>query len=315
MDAEHILWSARDMGGGAEREDQKGESIEFRTLMPGVTLLTVSRSRRLWTMFHETYSITTVLGGSGRWTCRGQERDVSAGRLMLIEPGEVHVTKEVGQEASFRSLFIAPDVLKQNVEALELSTETPHFTSIERCHPDTFGAFRALHAALDQSPAEASDRFWNSLGDLFAQATEKRSSPAPEATPRAIVTARDAIAELFERSDLEYRIADIPRIAKQVGLTPRQLFRGFHKYYQLPPYQYFIQHRLAHARRLIAAGPARGSETLEDVALESGYDDLSHMGRDFRRFLGMSPRRYAVQASRGSFWRATRDQDLQKARR
>ena len=65
--------------------------------------------------------------------------------------------------------------------------------------------------------------------------------------------------------------------------------RHFKRAYGLPPHAFQIMARLNHARELLREG---ASPIL--AASEAGFADQSHMGRNFRRFFGVTPGRYRL---------------------
>ena len=69
---------------------------------------------------------------------------------------------------------------------------------------------------------------------------------------------------------------------------PTHLVRAFSREFGLPPHLYLTGRRVELARRHLLAGlpPA-------EVAVLAGFYDQSHLTRQFRRMLGVSPGRYA----------------------
>src|SRR6478672_8833353 len=83
--------------------------------LPGALVMSVDNSDHCWRSFHEGYTIATVLpptGGGpseGRVRYRTWEYTTAPGSLMLMEPGELHVTRHVAGLARFRLLQLAPE--------------------------------------------------------------------------------------------------------------------------------------------------------------------------------------------------------------
>lgn len=76
-----------------------------------------------------------------------------------------------------------------------------------------------------------------------------------------------------------------PRIAAAVGVSDRQLERLFRQAFDKPPSRFYLELRLAEARRLLS----ESSETVAQVAVLCGFSSASHLGRAFREFLGHTP--------------------------
>jgi AraC-like DNA-binding protein len=77
---------------------------------------------------------------------------------------------------------------------------------------------------------------------------------------------------------------EIPAVARQAGLSARQLERSFLAAVGLTPKAFARLARLQHALRRVSAG-----EPLAAVAHACGYYDQSHMTRDFSRLAQTSP--------------------------
>lgn len=76
----------------------------------------------------------------------------------------------------------------------------------------------------------------------------------------------------------------LPALARKVGMSTFQFARVFHELVGSPPHRYLLQLRLTHARQLL-----RDGFSVTDACYESGFLNLSHFIRSFRRRFGISP--------------------------
>jgi len=76
------------------------------------------------------------------------------------------------------------------------------------------------------------------------------------------------------------------RLARQTGLSTRQLERLFRKYLQRTPTRYYLELRLAKARTLLL----QTSLSVLDVALACGFVSASHFSKCYREFYAKTPR-------------------------
>ena len=74
-------------------------------------------------------------------------------------------------------------------------------------------------------------------------------------------------------------------LAKDVGLSTRQLERLFHKYLKRPPTRYYLGLRLERARFLLT----QTSMPVLTVALACGFVSASHFSKCFREYFGRTP--------------------------
>jgi AraC-like DNA-binding protein len=77
-------------------------------------------------------------------------------------------------------------------------------------------------------------------------------------------------------------------LAQQVSLSPYYLLRAFHAEVGMPPYAYLESVRIRFTQRLIKAGLP-----LAEVAAEAGFSNQSHMTRQFKKIIGVTPGQYA----------------------
>lgn len=80
---------------------------------------------------------------------------------------------------------------------------------------------------------------------------------------------------------------DITTLAHSVGLSPRSLYRYFHKVHGIPPFDYLRNHRLKTAMELLQNEEANVTE----AAFRAGYSNLSHFTKSFKSMFGVPPSR------------------------
>jgi AraC family transcriptional regulator len=93
------------------------------------------------------------------------------------------------------------------------------------------------------------------------------------------------------RKVLDYLEAHLPDtvqltiLAKLTGLSQAHFARAFKISTGFAPYQWQLRARIDRARALLL----RTSDSLEDVAVATGFADAAHFGRTFRRLTGTTP--------------------------
>jgi AraC-like DNA-binding protein len=88
----------------------------------------------------------------------------------------------------------------------------------------------------------------------------------------------------------------LDQLAAVTDLSAFHLLRVFRAAVGLPPHAYLTQLRIAHAKRRLAQ-----SQGVAQVAAETGFVDQSHLTKQFKRLVGVTPGQYAtavVSASR-----------------
>jgi len=127
----------------------------------------------------------------------------------------------------------------------------------------------------------------------IAEITE-RLMEAPDDATRVAVVERflvdlpdggdHQVAHALARLDGATGDAAVAKIAREVGLSERQLERRFLTRVGVTPRRYASLRRFDRAVAL-----AQSSATLADAALAAGYADQSHFNREFRRYAGGAP--------------------------
>ncbi len=80
----------------------------------------------------------------------------------------------------------------------------------------------------------------------------------------------------------------LAQIATAVHLTPYHFSRLFKRAYNVTPHQYLIQQRVQAAQHLLM----HTHMTLQEIALEVGFANHSHLTVHFKRLTGQTPRQY-----------------------
>jgi AraC-like DNA-binding protein len=87
---------------------------------------------------------------------------------------------------------------------------------------------------------------------------------------------------------------NLQQLAAHCGLSAYHYLRLFAQALGVTPHQYLVRSRL----RAAALRLAEGDQPITEIALDSGFADLSNFVRSFRRAAGVSPRSFR-RAARG----------------
>jgi AraC-like DNA-binding protein len=264
------------------------ESIQYTRPpeLPGVDVMTVERVARRWRMFHETYTVCTVLDAEGEaeLTYRGRLHHANAGDILLMEPGELHANTKITPPGSFRVLFVPPYVVEQAAAEFGMGASPPHWKEVKVSQPDCWQVFAGLHASLERpaSALERASRFDACLKLLLNRCTERpqrRFAPVPA---HKLQRCREYILEHYAQP------LTLDQLAAVSELSRYHLVREFAKAFGVPPHGYQLHVRVERAQRLLDAGMSAAS-----VAAQTGFADQSHFSHHFMQVTGVTPRRYA----------------------
>ena len=77
----------------------------------------------------------------------------------------------------------------------------------------------------------------------------------------------------------------LAELAALTDLSPYALLRAFRRHTGLTPHAYRVQRRVEAAKKRLATG-----EPIATVAADTGFFDQSHLGKHFKRVVGVTPR-------------------------
>lgn len=263
------------------------ERIEWSSApdLPGIELLLAERCTRRWHVFHETYTVCTLLnlsGGDTEWRYRGRLHKAKAGQLMLMEPGEVHAnTRPKYPPCDFRVVLVPARTVED--AALELGMRRPQWRSGHAVDPALHHSFARLHASLERhaSRLERESRFVACIGGLLERHGEGEAPSSARHAHPGLLRAREFIREHYSRP------VALGELSGVSGLSRFHLVREFAKEFGLPPHSYQLCIQAQKARAMLTAGIS-----IAMAAAETGFADQSHLTRHFRQVFGVTPAVY-----------------------
>lgn len=242
------------------------------------------------THFHGHYVLGLVEEGVRKLTCRGRERTLRPGSLMLLNPGDSHACVQCSGMLDYRSVNISIESMLPLAQGLTVDGKLPIFPSPVVEDVPLAQQFQSFHRKLmagDSSAAEESLLLF--LSGLLEPAVP---TPAPEPCRMEAAAARDFIEEHFAQK------ITLDRLCRHTGLSKSTLLRAFTRETGITPYQYLETVRVNRARRLLE----RGVPPLE-AALKTGFSDQSHFTNCFTSRIGLPPGMYQ------NIWRERGEKD------
>ena len=150
--------------------------------------------------------------------------------------------------------------------------------------------FRRLHDALRVEHAPSTSRLerdellasW--LRMLVVRRLVRRAAPVGPRAPADGRAVRRALEFLADNPD---RNVGLDELAAVAGTEKFRLLRQFRENTGMPPHAFHLASRVRAARRLLETG-----STVAEAAGATGFADQSHLHRQFRRSLGITPGQY-----------------------
>lgn len=234
---------------------------------------------------HQAFSVTLVERGTLGYRTRAGRARLSAGWLMLGNPGEGYVCSHEDSDGS-------------GDDCVVLSISAPAFDAASAALGLPGAPARFGRAALPPSPRVSA--LLGSLADdgIEGFALEEaalqvigivQGSLHEGAAPAAVARQDEralAAAHCIERRAAEPLTLD--DVAAAVGLSTFHLMRVFRHAIGVTPHQYLMRVRLLRAIDLLRDT----QQPVTSIAYEAGWSDLSNFTRTFQRDVGCSPGQY-----------------------
>lgn len=230
---------------------------------------------------HRQFSIGAVLDGTTCSRYRGEDHNVDAGQLILIEPERPHSCNPLhGKTRSYHMLYLDYRWCLQQLSALYGQAVTEI-----RCEhaviddPALFQRYLQLIAALPQGdPAQ----LHLLLNALLVPVFSRYCSPRPhrQAHPVTRHVRQRLLANLLQPPSLE-------TLAGELQLRKETLVRIFNRELGISPMALLNNVRIEYAKSLLRRG-----EPIADVSYLSGFSDQSHFHKTFVQLAAATPGQY-----------------------
>ena len=232
---------------------------------------------------HEGYTIGVIENGFGDNNYRGSIFHLAPGKIVVMNPEEVHTGIAVSEHPwSYRMFYINQETFKQ---MLPEKSFLPFFRGL--CFEDKywFEKLHTLHRLLETNvdTLEQQTQFIEILTAFALTFGKVTSTVVSGNEPKAVSRIKDYLNAHFQQN---VSVDDLVRITQ---LSRAYLIRSFQRCVGIPPYTYLIQIRIKHAKKLLAK-----KMPVVQVAYEMGFSDQSHLTRHFKSITGITPKQYAI---------------------
>ncbi len=214
-----------------------------------------------------------------------RRHEVRQGDVMLVNPGQTHDGVPAGRQGRRHTMLEIDIAAFERMCAFACGRADVEFERPIVRSPEIYRAFRMWRRALLADDAameqEAQIHFFGVLQEAGAF--------GPRGVKRVPELANRARLRILESLDAPDHFTDM---ACQFGVSRYQVLRAFRAAYGMTPEEFRRQQRVQRARDALGNG-----ESLSEVAASAGFSDQSHMTREFRRLVGVTPGeyRYALQ--------------------
>lgn len=230
---------------------------------------------------HDEFSFGIIEQGSARYQNGRSAHSVQTGHTVTINPGDVHACNPADdQHWSYRMLFVDSHWFGSLQQELFGRYDLDYLPFLQhyQSEAETFWRFKGLfdtlkyenHALLAESQ----------LVDFVQHCFQSDIKPLPRRTP-ALEKAKE---RLIDELAVNHSLTDL---AQEVGLSRYHFLRSFKQAYGLSPHALQLDERIKKAKVLLKCG-----HSIVATASELGFADQSHLQRNFKRRLALTPKQY-----------------------
>jgi len=228
---------------------------------------------------HDEFSFGVIDAGVADYRNLSRRHRIIKGDTVTINPGDLHSCNPHIGQWSYRMLFVDTPWIAQLQDELfsGIGMDYLAFAADYSRNPQSYNDFSQLFNALinDNNPLEAESLLVNYLATRFA-------APSAEKVDQYGL---NRIKQLI--GDDLHTNHSLSHLAHECGLSRYHLVRCFKQIYGITPHAYQLDERIKRAKQLLKRG-----ELIANVAQQLGFSDQSHLQRNFKKRLAITPKQY-----------------------
>ena len=228
---------------------------------------------------HEGASIAVVVAGSFQYRSSLGATMLTPGSLLLGAPGQCF---ECGHEHAAGDRCIAFRYAPQFFEEIAAGRH------LRASHLPPIPELSRLAVRAAAGSALGTSLAWDELAVELAEAALRLTSTKPPPTPPDAVAMR-RVTDSVRRIEAEPGVSwTLTRLAAEAGQSSYHYLRVFQQITGVTPHQFVLRARL----RAAALGLVASDEKVIDIALDTGFGDVSNFNAAFRKEFGAAPRAF-----------------------
>ncbi len=231
---------------------------------------------------HATYNFGCVLAGEARLDMGGESYEQPTDSVVLLNAYEAHASTWLAEENRYFVVYVGEGAWAELILRVGIPASTRFSQPIVHDNILLF-ALKGLWSELHSRPHTVTlDDIANLLRMTVGRGKTETGNTVAGAQPPAIL--QNLSSQNTLQAEGALRVEDV---AAALGMTRFQLSRLCQASHGMQPRRLKLQLMVAQAQVEISRGAS-----LTEAALLAGFSDQSHMTREFRKTIGMTPREY-----------------------
>ncbi len=249
--------------------------------------------------WHEELEIVVVYEGSTRVEYIGGDMQVSVGEGILINSNTAHRLTRIGEtECKIRNFLLIPNLLSgqsenkifrnyiypvcsnRSLQVMKFTPENPWHQELLAQFDKAFEAYSLAKPGFEMAVVSGLMEFWRLIcvnrPDLLAAVSD---SSADERRIKLIM----------EFIDVNYmENITVRTISSSANISESECFRVFKRTLKSSPIDYLLKIRLQKASAVLL----NADRSVQEIALDSGFNSSAYFTKKFRAFFGITPSEY-----------------------
>jgi len=243
---------------------------------------------------HDFFEIFLITKGKALHKINGKEEILDEGTMVFIRPDDTHYYERSGNENCELINIAFPSItIKQLFEYFGEGYQAKRLLSVK--HPPALklslvekeiivSRFARLNTLSRGNKSKIKTELRILLAEIFSKYFAEDKQEGKEDVPAWLNKLR---------TEMKYKdnfITGISRMYELASRSPEHLSRSLKKYYKETPTEFINKLRLNYAANLLV----NSDEDITAIALDSGFENLSHFYHLFKKNFGISPKEFRV---------------------
>ena len=236
------------------------------------------------------YHLHVILSGEGTIDVERVKKNLRAGQMFLIKPGE-RLMYYPSRENPWTYCWMAFNGAKAGEFILKAGF-AQGVNSVD-CHIDTGHFFKLCDKTLNVPELNygLALKRWGFLLEFLGYAVEsyeKDLSHGQRRDGQIIFQKEDYVRQSMSYMNNNYVNCSVASVARYLGIDRSYFSAVFRELQGITPSEYLLQIRMKESSHMLQ----NLQMPIQDIARYVGYDDALTFSKAFKRFFGISPKRY-----------------------